>query len=817
MRKSVKKNLLEIVQTVYSAHGQVKKYLDNKEYDKAQLLLGDCQQAAVDIGGVVEQSQGEGFVTVRFLEDYCEALYELAAGDFNNVTPVKAKKILDKKLLAAENSIRNDIKCKLEAVFMPYKASMWDSLESIWRQAQADDGCDAYVVPIPYYDRNSDFSLGECHYEGGKFPSDVPVVSFNEYNLELRHPDVIFIHNPYDANNTVTSVDSRFYSSELKKYTDNLIYVPYCVYDEHQIDSDPDWVERYIMPAIAYSDKVIFQSEKFRKAFVDMIVNKHGGDRKAWENKVLGLGSPKYDAVNNSDRLKKDIPEQWLKKMTKSDGSPKMTVFYNTSIGSFLNNPNEMNGKIKGVIDFFREHSDEYTLLWRPHPLMETTFKSSHPELWGEYKQIVDNFKQENWGIYDDTPRYETAFAASDAYYGDYSSLILLWHETGKPLLEQRVAVKSCENGTQGVCFNCVGYDGQYVWATAANFNGLYRLDPITLKAELTGRFPNENNEVRSLFSNIAVCGDKLFFCPYNAENIGVYNKATGQFSSIELKEEFKGVKKKFSFAAGEDNGCIFLIGLACNAVARLNAETEEITYFKLPSEKIRGGYVADGKLFSLCPKLCGIACLDLKSGQWEQIKIEGETADKLGDAVMLGDGDFVWISQCKNNSIICVDLKNGSVAQRYELKQPYCMHKNGESVYAFSIRRGGDKVCKINRQTKKAEYILQNVTVSAVCEAGEKLLLADSGCSSVGLFDYLSLSVEKKEIGCADFLPSYLDKYRLFENEFDDRGIVAENGFFNLKLLLDCVRDMKKCDCRSKECDSNGKRIYEYVKGIAK
>lgn len=37
---------------------------------------------------------------------------------------------------------------KKEMVFLPYKVSMWDSLESVWRAAYEDkDNCLAYVVP----------------------------------------------------------------------------------------------------------------------------------------------------------------------------------------------------------------------------------------------------------------------------------------------------------------------------------------------------------------------------------------------------------------------------------------------------------------------------------------------------------------------------------------------------------------------------------------------------------------------------------------------------------------------------------------------
>ena len=56
-----------------------------------------------------------------------------------------------------KNSILYDINdSKKEVVFLPYKASMWDSLESVWKAADEDPECDAYVIPIPYYDKNPD-------------------------------------------------------------------------------------------------------------------------------------------------------------------------------------------------------------------------------------------------------------------------------------------------------------------------------------------------------------------------------------------------------------------------------------------------------------------------------------------------------------------------------------------------------------------------------------------------------------------------------------------------------------------------------------
>ena len=43
--------------------------------------------------------------------------------------------------------IDEQISGKKEIVFLPYKASMWDSMESVWKAAAEDDECEVYVVP----------------------------------------------------------------------------------------------------------------------------------------------------------------------------------------------------------------------------------------------------------------------------------------------------------------------------------------------------------------------------------------------------------------------------------------------------------------------------------------------------------------------------------------------------------------------------------------------------------------------------------------------------------------------------------------------
>ena len=75
-------------------------------------------------------------------------------------------------------------KNKYQVVFFPYKAAMWDSLESIWLAAMKDVRCECLVVPIPYYKKSQDGGVDEFCYEGQKFPEYVPIIDYREYLLE---------------------------------------------------------------------------------------------------------------------------------------------------------------------------------------------------------------------------------------------------------------------------------------------------------------------------------------------------------------------------------------------------------------------------------------------------------------------------------------------------------------------------------------------------------------------------------------------------------------------------------------------------------
>ena len=222
---------------------------------------------------------------------------------------------------------------------------------------------------------------------------------------------MIFIHNLYDNTNFVTSVHPFFYSENIKKFTDCLVYIPYYATAGGMSEGQS------LCPAYAYADYIIIQAEKYRQYF----------DARIPDNKFLALGSPKFDRVIHKCQNPPIPPQGW-------DLGGKKVYFFNTSIGGMLGNTEVFLKKMRYVFDIFKGR-DDVCLLWRPHPLMESTFDSMRSMYKPWYEALKKEFIDEKIGIYDDTPDIERTIALSDAYISDtLSSVTALFGVAGKPI-----------------------------------------------------------------------------------------------------------------------------------------------------------------------------------------------------------------------------------------------------------------------------------------------------------------------------------------------------------------------------------------------
>lgn len=362
----------------------------------------------------------------------------LAKAARKNQLPVKRKlhqcEDMLKELAAG---LKREKNIKKGIVFLPYLASMWDSMESVWQAAAADtEHCNAYIIPIPYCNKKEDGTPAEWFLDANKFPPGLPLLAWDKTNLRELHPDIIVIQNPYEDRGLVNSVEPHYYPSVLKDCTDKLVYIPYYVSWDTLLPAANERVKLLAnASAFWHSDVIIMNSMAEKEAYIKALEEWH--TRKYLERRIFALGSPKVDKLLHAHRNSKKLPADWQKLI----GGRKV-ILYNTSVTELINAPELYLEKLRDTLAYF-SREQRIVLWWRPHPLFRDTVKTMFPKLLLTYEEIVRNYREEAWGIYDESWDMYLAIAWSDAYYGDASSVAALYSMTGKPVLTQNCEVRN--------------------------------------------------------------------------------------------------------------------------------------------------------------------------------------------------------------------------------------------------------------------------------------------------------------------------------------------------------------------------------------
>ena len=429
-----KDRLMEKLQLLSQIHEKLEMLIDYGQYELVQKLFEELQNVSVVIGNSIEKKLGEGTVTVSLLEQYCEGVFELynviMQNGVNDGSGVRA--ILDEALQMVTESAKR-LQIKKEIVFMPYHASHWKAIESVWRAACADEECDVKVVPIPYYyKRQMGAALSEIRYDGAEFPEYVPIVDYQEYSAENNHPDRIYIQNPHDNWDHTLTVHADYYSTVLWKNTEELVYIPWFKTDEiPKSDERAINAMRYYvpMPGVVNADKVIVQSETMKQSYVNYLSGWAGEEtRSVWEEKILGTGSP-LDDIKDTDELR---PESW---------NDKKILLYYVSGNGLLEHKEKMLAKMKKTLALLGEYAESMQIIWLQDLELEQRLRKRAPDILEEYEQMLAEMKKNNWiSVMEDSEK-ETAVRLADAFYGDGGKSAQLMRSASKPVMLQNVNI----------------------------------------------------------------------------------------------------------------------------------------------------------------------------------------------------------------------------------------------------------------------------------------------------------------------------------------------------------------------------------------
>lgn len=549
---------------------------------------------------------------------------------------VVEKSYLVKCLLkyAGQREMRTE---KKTVVFLPYKASMWDSLESIWIAAKEDERCETYVVPIPYYDKDAKGNLTDYHHEGAMFPSYVPITDYRIFDLKSRRVDVIYIHNPYDEGNHVTSVDPDYYSAELKKHARKLVYVPYYATSGGMSEAQS------LCRAYLNADYIIVQAEG-HKDYFDSVVPRE---------KLLALGSPKFDRVINLCRKRPDVPDEWQEKI-----AGKTVYFFNTSLGGMLADTEAFLKKLRYVFACFAG-KDDVCLIWRPHPLLDTTFASARSQYQAEYELLKRYYMEENVGVYDTTPDIDKTIALSDAYIGDSgTSVTALFGIVGKPvyILNNTIHRIPGDSDWKKEMIALFYRQGQKEWMVTAG-NQLYH---SSLKHAYKYEYYCDLSEYASgWYYRLAIeRNQQVFVFPANAQDILVI-EADKKIRKIEL-EETTGQPGAFANVWFYKQYA-FLIPYKYQYIVRFDMDTYAVDYVDgcrefLVSEhgngdRIGGSCIWNGYLLLASPNDKKIFALDCGTLSLQMLAIDAKYY--RGACALQEDGDSVWLLPSTGTNVV--------------------------------------------------------------------------------------------------------------------------------------------------------------------
>lgn len=317
--------------------------------------------------------------------------------------------------------IENEIIMRKEIVIMPYRAADWSYVKNIWKQTEKNPETDVIVAVLPYYYKEYDGSVKEYVNELNDFPEEINAIDICSYNLELHHPDMIYIQNPFDNENKAVSVYKEYYSDILKKNTDKLVYVQSFQLEEFSSNDERAYknMSSYCtVPGVVNADEVYVQSDNMREIYIKKLTEFAGDNTEdIWRKKIC-------------------VKPEWMndKKETTSHAGGKKRILFYTSISGIMQNQDEAVEKIERVLKTFKQYSEEIEVIWCVQELVDAVLPSLNRKLYECLNNIRNNYMLEKIGhVYNDKDK--KLLCSCDAYYGDTSPVVQEYRNNGKPVM----------------------------------------------------------------------------------------------------------------------------------------------------------------------------------------------------------------------------------------------------------------------------------------------------------------------------------------------------------------------------------------------
>ena len=239
--------------------------------------FADFQNEVIRFGESVERLYTDEKGLIAELEEICEEIYQLSCNK-KDVTRLRT-------LLQNADRLCHERILKIrEIVFVAYKPCYWNVFSNYYQKCIENgkaydelNGTETRIIVIPtkvYHKDHLRRLISETKASADDYPVELTLVESKDYDFKLQHPEIVVIQNPYDEFNMETSVEPCLYASNIYRFTDKLVYIPYFNLKAFDKNIYAKWynMKYYVlMPGVLLADEIAGVDEDMLLLYNDKI------------------------------------------------------------------------------------------------------------------------------------------------------------------------------------------------------------------------------------------------------------------------------------------------------------------------------------------------------------------------------------------------------------------------------------------------------------------------------------------------------------------------------------------------------------------
>lgn len=454
---------------------------------------------------------------------------------------------------------------------------------------------------------------------------------------------------------------------------------------------------------------------------------------------LRGMSTDAISSVNPDVSL----PANWEKRIKRADGKRKKIVLCANDISVFLVYKEKAVDKLEKMLKAFEEAKESVVLWWRPQKELAAGLETVSEELAARYCQLLDNYREADWGICDETDNIDRAVELCDAYYGDMNPILQPFQNAGRPILLVDIGGCEGEENNKERYLECRAFlsfadyagDEEKIYFANTNYNALVVVDKKTQAVETQIPFAETELTAKNMHLKCIKRQSKICFLPVGAKCAHIYDIENGQQYVCGLSEEADMKAPQKSWDYFEYNDRIYLLpccggqGLWKWNVADNTMERELWWNLSDAEGELRHGSMEKSCFYSLRTGTNKLYITDMSSKTIETFFLSDEQV-----FCITFDGQNFWYLQSDYEEIVCWNQKQGML-DRYSLKdnqqwmQENTIHKlpyrggeiHNEAGKLFLLPDRNQSMYIFNKEKRAVELLYTIKSKEACFWAGEK------------------------------------------------------------------------------------------------